>query len=120
MRRQNGPVNTAVVCAGARGMLNSMDATRLAEHGGQATLGRGWAMSLLKRMNFTKRMGTTQAKITPQDFEQLQMQFLQDIVDVVEMEYIPARLMFNWDQTDLNLVPSSSWTMEKRGQKESN
>ncbi len=38
VRRHNGSINTAVVCAGARGLLKSMDATRLAEYGGPATL----------------------------------------------------------------------------------
>ena len=30
------------------------------------------------------------------------------------MEGIPAELIINWDQTGLNLVPSSSWTMERK------
>ncbi len=31
------------------------------------------------------------------------------------MEEIPPRLILNWDQTGLNLVPSSNWTMERKG-----
>ncbi len=95
VRRNNGSVNTAVVCAGARGLLKSMDATMLAECGGPVTLGRGWAMSLLKRMNFTRRMGTTRAKVSPEHFEELRIQFLQEIVDMVEIEKIPPRHIFN-------------------------
>ena len=41
--------------------------------------------------------------------------FLQEIIDTVEVEEIPPELILNWDQTGLNLVPSSSWTMEKKG-----
>ena len=31
------------------------------------------------------------------------------------MDEIPPELILNWDQTGLNLIPSSSWTMEQRG-----
>ena len=44
-------------------------------------------------------------------FLQHKKQFLQDIVDVVLMEDIPAELICNWDQTGINLVPASTWTM---------
>ena len=41
--------------------------------------------------------------------------FLQSVIDVVKMEEILSQLIFNWDQTDLHLVPASNWTMvEKR------
>ena len=33
------------------------------------------------------------------------------------MEEICGELILNWDQTGLNIVPSSSWTMDKRGSK---
>ncbi len=36
---------------------------------------------------------------------------------VVKMEEIPDALIINWDQTAMKIVPSSSWTMEKRGTK---
>ena len=39
------------------------------------------------------------------------------MVTTVEMEEIPPELILNWDQTGIRLVPSSSWTMEKRGVK---
>ena len=117
MRENNGVINTAIVVAGARGLLKSMNMTMLSEYGGPASLSKGWAKSLLKRMNFTKRAGTTQAKISPERFKELQLQFLQDIVDVVKMEDIPPQLIFNWDQTGLNLVPASFWTMAQKGQK---
>ena len=31
------------------------------------------------------------------------------------MEEIPEALILNWDQTAMKIVPSSSWTMEKKG-----
>ena len=48
VRAKGGVVNTAVVIAGARGLLQSLDRARLAEYGGPATLSRGWAKPLLK------------------------------------------------------------------------
>ena len=39
------------------------------------------------------------------------------IFDVVKMEEIPMELIFNWDQTGINLVPASLWTMAPRGSK---
>ena len=80
--RENGSIiNTAIVISGAKGLLKSM---MLAEYGDPVTLSKGWAKSLLKCMNFTKRIGTTQAKVTPEHFKQ----FLQYIVNVVKMENI--------------------------------
>ena len=45
------------------------------------------------------------------------MQFLQDIITVVEMEEIPPDLIINWDRTGLHVVPGSSWTMALKGSK---
>lgn len=117
MREKGCVINTAIVKAGARGILMSQDRTRLAEFGGPATLTTAWAKSLLKRMNFTQRRGTTKAKVSVADFSRRKTSFLQEIVDVVSMEEIPMDLIFNWDQTGLNLVPVSSWTMAAKGSK---
>ena len=54
IREAGGIVNVAIVIAGARGLLQSMNRT----------------MQILKQMNFKRRVGTTQAKISLQDFEQ--------------------------------------------------
>ncbi len=52
-----------------------------------------------------------------EEFEKAKMEFLREIVEIVKMEEIPIDLIFNWDQTGLNLVPVSSWTMEAKGSK---
>ena len=31
------------------------------------------------------------------------------------MKEIPLKLILNWDQTEIKLVPSTSWTMEEQG-----
>ena len=57
-------------------------------------------------MNFVKRKATTaKSEHAPED------------VGVVEMEEIPPELILNWDQTGMNLVPVSSWTMNQSGAK---
>ena len=33
------------------------------------------------------------------------------------MEEIPPGLVFNWDQTGIMIVPSTSWTMDQRDAK---
>lgn len=117
VREGGGAINTAMVVAGAMGIVESLDRTRLVENGGDIFLSRSWAKSLLKRMKFTKRRATTKCGISPQVFREVKTQFLQDVIDIVKMEDIPPQLIFNWDQTGLHLVPSSSWTMARKGSK---
>ena len=117
LRETGSVINTAFVISGARGILQFQDRTRLAKFGGPATLTTAWAKSLLRRMNFTKRRGTTKSKLPVEEFNKLKASFLQEIVDIVTMEEIPPQLIFNWDQTGLNLVPVASWMMELKGSK---
>ena len=68
-------VNSALVVAGATGIVQSLDRSRLAEYGGHVTLNISWARSLLKRMNFTQRRATTKCGIPPQIFQQVKSVF---------------------------------------------
>ena len=117
LRERGGVINSKIVISSAKGILLSQNRTSLSEFGGHITLTVSWAKSLLRRMNFTKRRGTTKARFLPEQFKQLKASFLQEIIDVVTMEDIPAQLIFNWDQTGLNLVPVCSWTMAEKGSK---
>lgn len=58
-RQVGGTIGTDTVRAGARGILMSLDRTRLAEFGGPVTWSKAWAVSLLRRMGYTKRVDTT-------------------------------------------------------------
>ena len=42
---------------------------------------------------------------------------MNDVATTVEMEEIPGELVLNWDQTGIRFVPSSTWTMERRGER---
>ena len=90
----------------------------LGENGGPIQLNRHWVHSLLKRMNFVQRKATTSlSKLTMTDFKERKREFLNDIATTVEMEEIPGKLILNWDQTaGIKFVPSSTWTMERRGE----
>ena len=116
-RKVGGTIGTDTVRAGARGILLSLDRSRLAEFGGPLTLTKAWAVSLLKRMGYTQRKGTTKLSLPPHNFLQLKFQFLNDIIDIVKMEEIPIELIFNWDQTGLNLVPAATWSTAPKGSK---
>jgi hypothetical protein len=43
--------------------------------------------------------------------------YLKSIESKVEMYKIPPELVINWDQTRINIVPVSQWTMEVEGAK---
>ena len=102
----------------ARGIILKTNRTLLAENGGHVVLTKDWAKTLKQRMGFVKRRGTTsKSKSLVEQFDELKVQFLDDVVTTVAVEEIPPELILNWDQTGLNIVPSSSWTMDQRGAK---
>ena len=66
-------------------------------------------------MGYVKRKSTTKAKVSVEDLAVYKKQFLLDIKVVVNLEDI--ELILNWDQTAINYVPVSNWTMAKEGSK---
>ena len=66
-------------------------------------------------MGFVKRRSTTTAKVNVSNFDKVRQQSLLDLKIIAYMEEIPFSLIINWDQTAINYIPMSSWTMEKRG-----
>jgi len=117
LRDHGCAINTTVVIAVARGLGTVLERTRLVKYGGPATLSIPWAKSLLKRMDFTKRRVTTKSNPPRDDFEEVKASFLSEIIETVDMNDVPPELIFNWDQTGINLVPTALWTMDKRGKK---
>ena len=75
------------------------------------------AKSLLIRMGFVKRKGSTSAKLPVAEFEKQKEQYLSDIRTEVIMNDIPPSLIINWDQTAIHLVPVSGWTVNMQGEK---
>ena len=66
-------------------------------------------------MGMVKRRANTKTKVTVEDFEELKKLFLLDVRNIVQMDEVPAQLIINWDQTGINYVPASNWTVEQVG-----
>jgi len=115
MRSRGTPVGSSIVVGVARGILLRHSKPTLEDI--KLNLTQGWAKQVLRRMGFTKRRANSKAKITPQNFEEIKRLFLIEIKSVVVMEEIPPELVINWDHTAMKIVPSSNWTMEKKGTK---
>ena len=64
-------------------------------------------------MNYVKRKGSNAGKTTPSRFSELKAEFLADIQAEIVMNEVPIDLIFNWDQTGLQLVPTGQWTMNE-------
>ena len=54
-------------------------------------------------------------KFTVENFAVIKIAFLLEVKHVISMDEIPAELVINFDQTGLNVVPTSDWTMEVGG-----
>ena len=109
MRKEGSVINLHVVIAVGKGILMS--------HGMSEELNKDWARYVLQQMGMVKRKANIKAKVTVEDFDDLKRLFLMDIKSIVQMDEIPAQLIVNWDQTGINYVPVSNWTMEQAGSK---
>lgn len=118
IRDAGGAVNRTIVIATARGVIHARNRALLAENGGHIHLTRGWAASLMTRMGFVMRKATKAARKVPADLTDLRAEFHQRIVDNIQEHEIPHALIINFDQTGLNIVPSSHWTMNQSGAKQ--
>ena len=89
------------------------------KYGGTIELKHPWAQSLMRRMNFVKRRGSTQAKtkLSDADIAKYRKSYLLQIKGMVDAHKIPSALVIDWDQAGVKLVPSSNWTLEQEGAK---
>lgn len=117
MRKTGGVVNTLIVMAGAHGIVSARNPALLVEHGGHIEFTKAWAKSLLKRMGYVKRKCSNAGKMSVARFEELKEEFLADVQAEVLMNDIPKELIFNWDQTGLQFVPTGQWTMNRAKEK---
>ena len=112
MRTRGTPIGTSVVIGIGQGIL-----MKYKSNCSDIKLNKEWARSVLRRMGFTKRRANSKSKFLPDDFEKIKEQFLTDVQSVIHMEEVPPSLVLNWDHTAMKIVPSSQWTMEKKGTK---
>lgn len=114
-RRVGGVINTSIVVAAAEGLLLARNRSLLPQYGGKLQLEKPWARSLLICMGFVKSKATTAGKLPVGEFETVKINFLERISSTVKDAIIPPELVFNVDETAINLVPASNWTMELAG-----
>ena len=116
--RSNGAVITSTITiAVAQGIVTNYDSNLLSENGGHIALTKSWAKYFLRRLGFVKGRSSTKAKVSASNFASLQEQFNYDARVLIDMMEIPGSLVINWDQTGIQYVPVSQWTMEREGMK---
>ena len=113
LRAAGGAVSTTIVMSAAKGIISAKDGGLLAESGGYIEITKVLAKSLMKRMGYVKRKASNAGKVTLSNFAELKEEFLADISAEELMNYIPPQLIFNWDQTAIQLVPKGQWTMNQ-------
>ena len=62
-------VNSAIIVAGAEGIIKSYDSNLLKENGGHIACSKSWAKSFLGCLGYVKRRASTKAKVTVADFD---------------------------------------------------
>jgi stalled ribosome rescue protein Dom34 len=68
LRVAGGVVNSAIVVAAANGIVSSKDASLLVSHGGNISINKHWAKSLLGRMKYVKRKCSNAGKVSLSNF----------------------------------------------------
>ena len=66
-------------CMVQLGIVVAADCSLVREHDGSLVLTKVWARSLLRRMGFVKRKGSTSVKVPVPEFEKQKEQYLLDI-----------------------------------------
>ena len=94
-------MNTPVILAAAEGIIKSRDHTLLVEHGGHIRLTKSWAVSLMQRMSFVKRHGSTKAKInlSVKEFTCMKQKYLNQIVKLALKKKAPPQLVIKPEST---------------------
>ena len=88
MRLAGAVVNYNVLIAVAKGIIIANDRTLLAENGSGIKLGWKWCESIFKRMNWTKRKGTTsKPAIAPGLIKEFGLTIFRNIAEKVQKQY---------------------------------
>ena len=118
LRRNGACVSSKIVIAGAIGLLKTAKPPVLVEHGGTVNLDKTWAKSILTRMGYSKRKGTKGVKNRPSNIDEIAGKFHRQIGRRIHKYKVPDELIINWNQTSVDVVPASNWTMNLRGEKQ--
>ena len=114
LRAAGTPINARIAIAAAKGIVKATDRTMLYENGGHILLSGSWAYSLLKRMGYVQRKAS-KVSLSKMEFEVVKKAYLNKIKVAVVDGKIPPELIINFDQSSVNVVPSSQWTQAEKG-----
>jgi hypothetical protein len=89
----------------------------LAENGGVLTLGDSWACRFWKRHALVIRVSATKTTPVPADFEAKKSEFIRIGAEVIATHSIPDELVFNCDETSVQLVSIKNRTRAPKGAK---
>ena len=111
------PVSVPVVLAASKGVIMARNWSLLSKYGGHLELNHLWAVSILRRMDFLQKRGSTPMKggILDQEILHLKFPYLSQISEMAKANKFLPELIVNWDHAGINSVPSHNWTMEQQG-----
>ncbi len=116
IRRRGGIINIHVVRATADALIKCNPA--FAQQLSKFEMPRSWVQSLYRRMNFTRRIGTTGRPPVPKGvYDECRFEFLNDVDHKMKLNSIPPELVFNADQTPSSYVSVRRLTMATHGSK---
>jgi hypothetical protein len=120
MREAGQPLNSAVIQAVMKGVIEAKAPQLLRSYGGQWEVSRAWVKRWVgNALDWTFRAPTTAAQKLPKDWEMQVDHLAYRAAFLVHSYGIPAALAVNMDQTGMHLVPTGgSRTYEKKGRKE--
>ena len=82
LRTAGTPVNVPVVLAAAEGIVTAKNRSILSKYCGHIELNRTWAVSILRRMGFVQRRGSTQTKASLSDEQVYKFTYLSQISEM--------------------------------------
>jgi len=110
LREIGGVVNTAILIGAANEIVGARNCRRLVKNGGHISITKG---CVLHCMNYVKSKGSNAGKISALSFNEYRDVLLADVQAEVVMRNIPKDLIFNWDQTAIQLFPTGDWAMNE-------
>ena len=111
-RMQGGLINTSVVVAAADNIVMRFAKHKLKRFGGDITITKNYARSLLNRMGLVKHRNSNRNVKMPNDFDVIKTNFISRLKSVVSENIVPETLIINWNQISCQLVPGGNWESE--------
>ena len=119
VRKRGGVVNSNIVRATTKALIESAESGIVRENLSKIDLPRSWVQSIYRRMKFNVRMATTSRPPVPRGlYNECRTHFLRCIDKTIKKYAIPPELVLNSDQTPSSYVSVGRSTMASREQKQ--